>query len=254
MNDNPNDIEAELAALADGNLPAERAQAFQRAVRDSPELTAQLAAQRRVSTLLRETTAAAPPALQHTIATMATDRRARPRRAVARRFSLAGVGALAAAATVAVVLALTTGGANAPSVAEASKLALRPATVASPRENPSNHALLASSVDGVAYPYWGKRFGWRTDGARSDRLAGRTITTVFYANSRAQRIGYSIVDGKALPVPAGRAVAWRGVSFRVLQSGAATVVTWRRAGHTCILTARDVPSKTLLALASWQRT
>ncbi len=251
MKDNPPDTEADLAALADGNLPAERVERLEGIVQASPQLAAQYSQQRAVAALLGDARIAAPPSLQHTIAAMATD--GRSRRAVPARWSLAGVGALATAAVVAAILALTSSAPGSPSVSEASKLALRPATMVSPSESPSNHALLTSAVDGVAYPYWGKRFGWRTDGARSDRLGGRTITTVFYANAHAQRIGYSIVAGAALALPAGHSLERRGVSLRVLQGDVATVVTWRRAGHTCILTARNVPAKTLLALASWQR-
>jgi anti-sigma factor RsiW len=251
MSNSPADTQADLAALADGNLPAERVAEVERLVQSSPQLAEELQLQRHVALLLGRTETSAPASLQHTIAAMATDRRSR--RATPVRWSFAGVAALASAAAVALVLALTSSTSGLPSVTQASKLALRPATVASPTENPSDHALLATSVDGIAYPYWGKRFGWKTDGARTDRLAGRTITTVFYANSQAQRIGYSIVDGDALAQPTGQTVERHGVSFRVLQAGGATVLTWRRAGHTCILTARDVPSKTLLALASWQR-
>jgi hypothetical protein len=245
------EMEMDLAALADGNLPAERIDEVEGIVLASPEHTRRLAEQRRVSALLGATDAVAPPSLHHAIATQAGGRRAR--RVPSPRWSLAGVGALAAAAVVAVVLALGSGTAELPTVTQASRLGLRAATVASPAENPSNHALLASSVDGIAYPYWGKRFGWKTDGARSDRLGARTITTVFYKNARAQRIGYSIVAGEALALPAGRAVKRAGVSFRVLNAGGVTVVTWRRDGHTCILSARAVSSSTLLALASWQR-
>jgi hypothetical protein len=251
MSDNPADIQAEMAAFADGNLPAERVAQLEGAVQASPQLTQQLEQQRRIAALLSHTEVKAPAALQHKIAALATDRRRR--RAAPVRWSFAGVGALATVAAVALVLALTSSTPTLPSVPQASKLALRPATVASPAESPSDHALLASSVDGIAYPYWGRRFGWKTDGARTDRLSGRTITTVFYTNSRAQRIGYSIVAGEALALPAGQTVERGGVSFRVLQTAGATVLTWRRAGHTCIVTARDVPSRTLLALASWQR-
>jgi hypothetical protein len=41
---------------------------------------------------------------------------------------------------------------------------------------------LATAVDGVTFPYWEDRFAWRSTGARTDRLDGRTVTTVFYAN------------------------------------------------------------------------
>jgi anti-sigma factor RsiW len=254
MKDNAPDIYADLAALADGNLPPERGEQVQALAAASPQLAARLAEQRRVASLLGSIDDSAPPSLQHAIEVMAGE--AKPRRGRvprSRRWSLAGVGALAGAAVIALVLALSTSTPGLPSVPQAARLALRPATVASPRESPSNRALLASSVDGIAYPYWGKRFGWKTAGARTDRLGGRMITTVFYTNSRAERIGYSIVAGDALALPSGHVVWQAGVQFRLLQSGGATVLTWRRAGHTCILTAKGVSSGTMLALAGWQR-
>ncbi len=44
-----------------------------------------------------------------------------------------------------------------------------------------------------------------------------------------------------------------GVSFHVLSHANPTIVTWREAGHTCILTARGVSAGTLMRLATWQR-
>jgi hypothetical protein len=114
-------------------------------------------------------------------------------------------------------------------------------------------------MEGVAYPYWEHRFGWRTAGARRDTLAGRRVMTVFYvagagrSGGAGERIGYSILAGPALQTPsAGRTVDWSGVRFQILRIGGLSVVTWRRAGHTCILGGRGVSDRTLLALASWR--
>jgi hypothetical protein len=168
-----------------------------------------------------------------------------------------GASALAAAAVLGVVaiLALSTGGPASPTVIQASALALRPATLNAPDESPRSPGQLAISADGIPYPYWNRRFGWRTAGARSDRLGGHTVTTVFYSNPGAGRIGYAIVGGRALPIPGeSRAINSRGVHFWVLNSAGATVLTWRRAGHTCILVGSGVSAKTLLTLADWQAT
>ena len=91
---------------------------------------------------------------------------------------------------------------------------------------------------------------------RSDRLGGRTITTVFYSSPHGRRIGYAIVAGPALPLPSsGNTTVWHnGVRYDVLHPPGSTVVTWRRAGHTCILIATKVSSKMLLTLARWQAT
>jgi hypothetical protein len=165
------------------------------------------------------------------------------------------LGALASAAglIVALILALGSAGPGAPTVLQASTLGLRPAAIRAPEENPQAPGQLAISAEGIAYPYWNRRFGWQTAGARADELGGRKVTTVFYANSAGRRIGYSIVAGRALPIPAGgHAAVWDGTRFDVLHSSGSTVVTWRRAGHTCILVGAKVSARTLLTLADWQ--
>jgi hypothetical protein len=153
------------------------------------------------------------------------------------------------------VLVLTTGGGtSAPTVLQASSAGLRAATGAAPAESPHDPRLLAVSAAGIAYPYWGRKLGWNAVGARTDTVGGRTVTTVFYADSRARRIGYSIVAGPALAIPVGASTTRRhGVSFDVLSRANPTVLTWREAGHTCILTARGVDAGTLMRLAAWQR-
>jgi hypothetical protein len=264
MSSEQNDIEAELAALADGTLPAERhAQALDR-VHRSPELAARLTSQHQAIASMRALeSVAAPDALRRSIEaqTAATGARGRvadpstPHRRPGRvRLRLAGAVALGATAIAAVTLALTATSPSAPTVLQASRLALRPATLAAPPESAHNRALLASSVEGVPFPYWGGGLGWQAAGARIDRLGGRTVRTVIYADGRSRRIGYAIVAGSALPTPTGARTAERGgVRFQVLASGAVTILTWREAGHTCILAARGVDSQTLLRLASWQR-
>ena len=57
------------------------------------------------------------------------------------------------------------------------------------------------AVGGVTFPSWERAFGWRATGARTDTVGGREVTTVFYANSRGQRIGYAIAAG---PRPGGQ--------------------------------------------------
>ena len=118
---------------------------------------------------------------------------------------------------------------------------------------PSRHRLrarvvsgtLEASVEGVSFPYWG--------GGAAGRRPARAPTASTAARSRrsstraaeGKRIGYAIVAGDPLPATtAGAGVERGGVRFRVLDSGGATVVTWREAGHTCILAARGVPAPT----------
>jgi hypothetical protein len=217
--------------------------------------------QRRTAALVRSIDIGAPASLHDSVRelTTAAVRREGTRSGWALlalpRPSALLVGALASAAglIVVLVLALGSGGPGAPTVLQASTLGLRPAAIGAPEENPRAPGQLAISAEGIAYPYWNRRFGWQTAGARSDQLGGRKVTTVFYANSAGRRIGYSIVAGSALPIPGGgHAAVWDGTRFEVLQRGDSTVVTWRRAGHTCILVGSKVSARTLLTLADWQ--
>jgi hypothetical protein len=166
---------------------------------------------------------------------------------------LAAAGALAAVAAAAVAIASSSGGgASALNLREASSLTLRPATASAPSESMSNRAQLRASVDGVSFPYWGERFGWRSTGARTDRVGGRAVTTVFYADTSGHRIGYAIVAGTPAPRSAGGVVAWREKTpYRLLTENGTAVVTWLRNGHLCVVSGRGVNRATLLRLASW---
>jgi hypothetical protein len=246
------DMQAELAALADGTLPAERQAELLARVRESPVDGEALDRQHQALASMRaleEVTA--PASLRHSVRTLSVDARSRGVLRRMPRLRLAAAGALAASVAAVAAVVLSSGSTPAPTVLEASRVALAPATLAAPVENPHNRALLESSVEGVPYPYWGGRRGWRTTGARTDRLGGRRITTVFYTARDGGRIGYAIVAGAPLSMPAGGGVVAReGIRFQVLESDGTAIVTWREAGHTCILAARGVSSKTLLRLVS----
>ena len=161
--------------------------------------------------------------------------------------------AVAAVALVAVLLASS--GSSAPTVKQAALLALRQPTEPSPAESPDRRPTLQRKAAGIAFPYWRHDLGWSTSGARSDSYAGRSATTVFYTarkpgrGHRAGRLHDPLRD--ALPLPKAAAVEHRGVRYLVLSDHGATIVTWRRNGHTCILAARGVAPKTLLHLAAW---
>ncbi len=204
----------------------------------------------------------APEELHRRIETLVAERTAPRRRPLSApslgRSSTAGgrlvAGlALAAAVAVALVLSLAGGGSGSLSIRQASALTLRPATMPAPAEDPHNWAQLAAAVDGVAFPYWEGRLGWRASGSRTDRIGGRTVTTVFYANGRGQRIGYAIVAGTPAPRASSGVVVWRGgTAYRLLLAEGASVVTWVRDGHLCVVAGRGVDGATLLALASWR--
>ena len=164
-----------------------------------------------------------------------------------------GTAVAAVAALVAVVIALGLGGSTPSklSVRTASALTLSAAKAPAPGVSPSNGAELAAAVDGVSFPYWEDRFGWRSIGSRSDDLDGRQVTTVFYADRRGRRIGYAIVAGSPTSQIRGGVIIWRGgVPYHELVENGASVVTWLRDGHLCVVSGRGVDSATLLALAS----
>jgi hypothetical protein len=178
--------------------------------------------------------------------------------AAARRPLLAGaLGACLAALAAVLVLVLSGGsssgnGGGRLTVQRAAALTLRSSTQPAPSESSRRRAQLAASVDGVAFPYWEERFGWRSSGARTDRIDGRYVTTVFYSDWRGRRIGYAIVAGSPAPSLGGGAVAWRGgVEYRFTKADGSQVVAWLRDGHLCVIAGRDVGRGTLLRLASW---
>jgi hypothetical protein len=168
---------------------------------------------------------------------------------------LASAGAVAAAVVaVAIAVGLGGGGSTAPTVSfsQAAASTLRSATLPAPPESQTQHAQLAVAVNGVPFPYWSERFGWRSTGSRTDRVDGRLVTTVFYGDSSGRRIGYAILAGTPVPRIDGGVIAWRdGVPYRLLNENGAAVVTWLRDGRLCVVSGRGVSSATLLRLASW---
>ncbi len=211
---------------------------------------------------LRSIDEPAPAALHDQIETLVAEhsrgsgRRRRtaaaPGRAPARAWLLGG-GAVVAAVVLAVLVAALSGGSSPTlTLRAASAPTLRAATRGAPAENPRSRGELAVAVDGVAFPYWEGRFGWRASGARSDRVDRRTVTTVFYTDDRGRRMGYAIVAGTPAPGVGGGVVAWRGATaYRLSSVNGVPVVTWLRDGHLCILSGRGVDGTALLRLASW---
>src|SRR5437763_7960205 len=137
---------------------------------------------------LRSIDVKAPDSLHRQIESMVAERRrpARrrrgglPVRAFASAPRLAAAGAIVAGvAAVAIIIGASGGGSSGLSQRQAAALTLRPATLAAPRESATHHAQLAAAVEGVAFPYWEDHLGWRSVGARSDRIGGRAVATVF---------------------------------------------------------------------------
>jgi hypothetical protein len=163
-------------------------------------------------------------------------------------------GAIAAVAAVALALVLVLPGAvsGGPSVADAAALAEQPPTQPAPAPVASTPQLLRAEVDGVSFPNYAAKFGWKPVGARRDDVGGRATTTVFYEKD-GRRIGYTIVSGDALDPPADARTTERGgVEFHTFSVDGRPAVTWERQGRTCVLSGQAVPHTELVTLADWR--
>jgi len=196
----------------------------------------------------------APDRLRLAVAERAADARREQRRERRLRTRLGGVLVVACGvAVMLVVLGLLAGAIlddepAAPSVRAVAPVALRAPTAPAPAARPGGE-LLAAQAGPIAFPTW-TRAGWQAVGARRDTIGGHDVRTVFYGDGAGGRIGYAIADAR-LPVAGGELVTRRGARLRVLARGATAIVTWRRAGRTCILAGRGVPVERLLRLASY---
>ena len=219
-------------------------------ISSSPELSALYERERRVAELLREARATdrAPEGLRRRIEA------GRPSRAAAFRSRVGYAGAFAgalAAVALALVLILPAGTPGAPSVSQAAALGVRAPTAPAPAPDPSAPAVkLGRDIQSVYFPNWSSRFHWRAVGQRSDRLNGRLALTVYYQWHR-YRIAYTIVSAPALASPTASVRLLHGTELRTLKLGGRLVVTWRRAGHTCVLSGPGVPAAELQRLAAW---
>jgi hypothetical protein len=248
MTDERKHPEGELTRLADGTLTADRRADLLTQIQRSPELTADLAEQERAVTMLRALDEPAPAALRARLDEMTGATAPRPARRWRRMFVLPGATAIAAAAAAIVIL--VSGGGAAPTVPTAARLALASATLPAPSVNPSQPKDLSLTASGIPFPAWGVRAGWVTNGARSDMVDGRKITTVFYVDPDGERIGYAISSGSPLSGMNGSTVTRYGVTFTLQTSGGARIISWVRSGHTCVIAGRSVTDARLVALAT----
>ena len=240
---------AELSALADGTLPADRRAEVEARVAASPELQELLERQRRAVAAAQALAAEDVPASLR--AAVEADRRSRNssrgvRRRLVPRLVLAGAAAVVATVVAAVVLS---GGPGGPTVADAARLAVQAPTAPAPRPEGTSGTKLAIAVEGVAFPDFARAYGWRALGARRDRVDGRDATVVFYGRD-GRRVGYVIVAGAGLSRPSAQATVIRRVEYQTLRVNGRLAVTWRRGGHTCVLLGRATRAE-LLKLASW---
>jgi hypothetical protein len=242
---------AELSALADGSLdPSRRAEVSAR-IAASPELSSLYERERQVVELLHEarSTDRAPASLRARIDAQRPSKAVRTRRRVGFGGALAGALAILA---LGLALIVPSGTPGSPSVSQAAALAVLGPNVAAPTPDPDTPAKLDSGIDDVYFPNWTNRFQSPATGARSDHVKGRLAVTVYY-QWRGQQLAYTIVSAPALKEPAARmTILQHGTEYRTLHQNGRTIVTWRRANHTCVLSAVGVPAVVLQHLAAWE--
>lgn len=233
----PSLLERDLTRLADGTLKPGRRALLEPLLARSPELRRRLSDQRRAVAAARYVAERERAPL-----TLRMRRRSLERPAASRRrgLTLGLVGTLAALAST-LALALAGGGTSGLTVARAATLATRPAlgSVAEPDDGAAT--LPGLRAEGLPFPYWEDRFGWRATGMRIDRIGGHVATTVFYRHGT-QEIAYTIVSGHPLTSSAGTTT---------ITAGARHIVSWPRHGHTCVLSGQNVTLHALLELAAW---
>jgi hypothetical protein len=118
-----------------------------------------------------------------------------------------------------------------------------------------DHSKLAVSFHGTAYPNYHDDEGWHAVGTRSDRLAGHSTFTVFYATG-ARRSAYTVVAGTTVSVPQrARWTVMRGLRLTEFRSRNRWIVVFRDHGNSCVLTAAAPRERLwLLKLAVWETT
>jgi anti-sigma factor RsiW len=246
MTDVTPEEEQDLVALVDGRLDPERRAALERRAREDPRLAAAIADQRAAVVAIAGAVeqVSAPLALRTAVERLQT---APPRRTLRRRLgSLAWLAPAAVAAASLLAIVVFRGGG--PDVDTVVAAALRPA-VASVVPVGVESRVLREQVDGVPFPNYAGKFGRSATGQRTDEFDGRPTRTVFYEGD----LAYTIVGGRALEEPEGAQTATReGTRLKTFTDQGRTVVTWRRRGHTCVLSSRRVPRETLLELAVWR--
>src|SRR4051812_39231905 len=237
--------EADLVSFVDGRLDAEgRARVEARAAKDPDYKSALLRQQvgRDAVTSAAESTGA-PLALKTRVEELGATRGRRKgeqrsgirTRLGGLRWPAAGVAAGAIAVTLAVVMLIGSG----PGIEDVAAAATRTPTgrVAAV---PAGSKLLKERGADVRFPNFAGKFGWKAVGTRTDEIQGRATRTVFYEKD-GKRIAYTVVSGAPLDQPSGAdKTTYEGTIIRALRARGFEVVTWRRRGHTCVMSSKDV--------------
>ena len=237
---------ADLAAAADGTLPAGRQAELDELAASDPNVAAALDEQRRAMTLIRGAAAEvhAPLALRERLESDRA-RLARPR--ARRRFLSIG---LAGAAVAAALLVAVLAGPNGPTLQQAAAFGGLGPTGPAPAVYSENPKLLDAAQAGVKFPEWGAKFGWKATGQRTGEVEGRDATTVYYEKD-GKTLAYTIVGGDPLDVPGDApTVNVEGTDVHLFKTDdGRPAATWERNGRTCILAGAGVPNAKLGELA-----
>lgn len=240
---------ADLSALADGTLDPARASVVREQIARDPELSERYQReQHAVAALSAARSDFAPPGLR---ARIEADRRraTRPRRRVLYGGTLATA---VAAAALALILLLPGGAPGAPSVSQAAALSLRGPTSGAPAPSPMEpRAWLNQNVQDTYFPNWQQFSRFTAAGQRSDELAGHHAVTVYYERA-GTRIAYTIVSTPALRRPGAPTYSLNGTKLQSFRFDGRVVVTWQRAGHTCILSGSAISAQELSRLAGYR--
>ncbi len=239
---------AELSALADGSAdPGRRQEVEDRIAGSLPLRTLYERERAAVEMLRRAATEPAPARLRMRLEAQRASRTARP----GWKPVYAAMAGAVACAIAALVLLLPGGTPGSPSVSEAAQLALRGPSGPAPAPDPSDPRMkLDQRLQNLYFPNWSATLGWRPVGVRADKLDGRPAVTVYY-HRQGMSVAYTIVGAPALAPPSTPVTHAGRFALQTLSLGGRTVVTWRRAGHTCVISASDVPARVLWRLADW---
>lgn len=209
--------------------------------------------QRAIADVIRTAAAEvyAPDSLRMRIEELRAERGPQRRR---RKLTLAGgFAAAAAAVAIAVVAILPSETPGSPTIVQAASLATRASMGPAPAPTAAEPKLLAASQDGVPFPNYVAKFGWKSAGTRTDTVDGHAARTVFYEKN-GKRIGYTILGGSFVDHPGdARSSIREKTKLWSYDAGGRLAVTWKRRDHTCILSGdRDVAQSELLNLAGWR--
>lgn len=239
----------DLSALADGSLDPGRRDAVQAWIASSPELLDLYERERAAVHVLRRAAAERAPAR---LRLHVHGQRIRPSRRSRVWLGSAGLAGALAAGAVAAVLLLPGGAPGSPSVSQAAGLAARGSSEPAPLPDSTEPRVkLATRFQTLYFPNWSATLGWRAVGMRRDRLGGRATMTVYYRRDGGL-VAYTIVGAPALAAPSGRVTWLNGHELRIFGLAGRTVVTWRRADHTCVISGAHVPLRSLEQLAGWR--